>query len=176
MDERGARRALGVLAIAVALLAGACDEGVSATTTDPDAGAKWTQYCNDEAAQCSQMAADKTSCLDIGPCVAGAFRASVVDPLITCLRARPCGQSDDACFSEAASAYQNDPAVNSYVQMCLDKLGSCESAGTHISDDLCGNVGLVVPSILSQLTACLSHDCATVGQCLTSTIGAVGCN
>ena len=160
------------------LVLGACDQGsASATATDPEAQSKWSQYCSDEVKRQAACGTTITqaSCLTttLGSCVAGAFRASVVEPLISCLGSRACNIGDDPCLGQAASLYQNDPTVGAYMQMCLDKYGAC--GGTGFTDDYCGNLGLLIPSMLGEMSSCLSQDCSQARACLDSVLHKHGC-
>jgi hypothetical protein len=148
--------------------------GSSASSGGGSGGADaWQGYCADIVEREEMCDPDNPPSPSLDECVAAQqcfdalFRDETREPLMECLRDRPCDKSDDACFGEVASAVQATPEQQAYQTGCADKLTACNGG---FSDDWCsvGDVPwqLFPAALHTEMTACFSQPCEQVADCL----------
>jgi hypothetical protein len=154
-----------------------CNPSTSLTADGGDPLAAWQAYCPQQATRamaCGQ-GGDQAACLARAPCNARLIRPELTAPLIQCLLARPCGQNDDGCFSQAGQARASLPAVKSYQDSCFAKLSQCRAAQAPFLDDLCAGFGVTPDPVLEMARSCLSRPCAEVSSCFDAFVAGLGC-
>ena len=135
-----------------------------------DAGAnqsiasRWQDYCTAEGRR--RMTCGTTpspaSCASQGVCLANVARPELVPPLIECLLARACDDTDDLCYAQASEMGARTPRAAAAVSSCFDRLEQCQDANT----DVCAGLGLTSDSFVTQIQGCLARACNEVDACL----------
>lgn len=160
----------------VALWSGiaACSSGSgSSGTGSGDFGAKWVEFCKADAERdqtCGQTP-NETSCQQAQACFEGSWRTSAMPPLLDCLAARQCGESDDPCFESAGQSITKTPSIDAYLARCPTYQTQCGA-----SDDICAaSIALLSDATLDQLTACMDKPCADADACLEPHFDTLDC-
>jgi hypothetical protein len=149
----------------------ASDGASTSDVTTYDAPADFCKALADRAMRCETGA--PSDCSKQLACYQAAVRPEDQGNLLGCLAERDCKTIDDKCVANAASKYQSDGTVKSYVDACLAKRTSCSNA---FSDDYCGyDYGLFVDSMRAAVKACLDKPCEEVKACVQAAYATAGC-
>lgn len=139
----------------------------------------WEGYCTDIVERETMCDPDNPpsptldECVAAEPCFDAIFREGAREPLMECLRARPCDKSDDACFAEVAAGMDATPEQQAYTTACADKLAACAGG---FSNDWCSGGDVPWPlftnGIYAELSGCFMGTCDQVADCLEAALDA----
>lgn len=157
------------------------DAGDDPDAGDPDASTPDTgpviptdlasRYCdayNDYGTMCMTGGAG-ADCDEGETCVVDALRSEVREPLVLCLEARECGDSEAACFDIDTFDIDPTPAYDAFATTCMDRHTECEGSFQEIH---C-SYAVLSDATLERYSRCIRTNCAGIDSCIGRIVGCI---
>ncbi|MFT5356286.1 MAG: hypothetical protein ACI9KE_003509 [Polyangiales bacterium] len=152
------------------------DEDAGSDAAMPDSGPTIpddlaSRYCdayNDFGTMCDVPGAG-ADCDEGETCVVNALRAVVRQPVVECLEARECGESDGTCFDISTFDIDPTPAFDEFATTCMERRTECEDSfeAFHCS------FAVLSDATLERYSRCLRTNCAGINSCVGRIVGCI---
>lgn len=102
-------------------------------------------------------------------CVVEALRADLREPVVMCLEARECGDSDAPCFDIDTFGRRASAAAAEFITTCVARREECSNS----FNELHCTYAVLSDETLERYSQCLRTNCAGIDFCIGRIIGCI---